>query len=160
MKKIILLIFCLCIFTGCENAKMNATGNNTGTDGSGNNSTEYDSEYYEIIGLDKFKEVYASDTPTLIYFGASWCGNCTNFMTVAKQFAKKHQISVYFVQLDAADFTSEDNAELDTLVETDGYIPYIAVFKNKEKLYGQSGYQNLEAIETLAEEYGILSKDE
>ena len=141
---------CLFIFTGCENAKMNPTPN----EGVAGDTSEYDSEYYEVIGLEKFKEVYAKEDATLIYFGASWCGNCESFKTIAKQFAKENEIKVYFVQTDAADFTESDATELNSLVEFE-YIPFITVFKNKEKLYGESGVHSLDELKNLATEYGI-----
>lgn len=148
MKKyLFLLVMGLLILTGCENAQRNPVNNNVV-------SENYDSEFYEIIGLEKFKEVYANDKPTLIYFGASWCSNCVNFKEIAKQFAKENEIKVYFVQTDASDFTTEDASTLNTLVEFE-YIPFITVFKNKEMLYGESGIHTLKQLEDLKEKYSI-----
>lgn len=140
---------CLFIFTGCENAKMNPGINN------GENKEEnvdYSSEYYEIINVEKFKEVYASEEPTLIYFGANWCGNCQNFKPIAQKFAQEKQIKVYFVQTDA--LSKDEQEELNELVEFE-YIPYITVYKNKELLYGETGVHSYEELETLAKDYNI-----
>ena len=150
MKKILLLFICLFIFTGCENAKMNPV--DSGVQANGNES--YDSEYYEIIGLEKFKEVYASDTPTLIYFGASYCGACESFKPIAKQFAKENETKVYFVQLDASDFKEEDGAALNEIVSFD-YIPFVTIYKNKELLYSDSGVHSLEDLKSLATKHGL-----
>jgi len=152
LKILFIVILCLFIATGCENAKMNAT--DTDTDTTVDESAQYDSEYYEVIGLEKFKEVYASSTPTIIYFGASWCENCEAFKSYAKQFARDNKIKVYFVQIDADDFTTEDQTELATLV-TFEYIPFITVFKNKEKVYGEAGLQTVENLVELASKYGV-----
>lgn len=147
--KILILIMCLFIFTGCENAKMNPTTveGDTLTD-----SNEYESDYYEIISVEKFKEVYASEEAKLIYFGANWCGNCQNFKTIAQKFAKEKQIKVYFVQTDALD--TEEQTELYSLVQFE-YIPYVTVYKNKELLYGETGVHTYEQLENLAKDYNI-----
>lgn len=152
MKKILLVFMCLFIFTGCENAKLNPDEKDSDIQASG--TSEYDSEYYEIIGLEKFKEVYASETPTLIYFGASYCGACESFKPIAKQYAKENEVKVYFVQLDAEDFTAEDGAALNEIVSFD-YIPFVTVYKNKELLYGESGVHSLEELKSLATEHGL-----
>lgn len=154
MKKLLLLFICLFIFTGCENAKMNPTTTDADVQASGNDSSEYDSEYYEVIGFEKFKEVYENETPTLIYFGASYCGACESFKPIAKQFAKENEIKVYFVQIDAEDFTVEDGTSLNEIVSFD-YIPFVTIYKNKEMLYGESGVHSLEDLQSLATEHGL-----
>lgn len=154
MKKILLLIICLFIFTGCDNAKMNPTPTDDDVQVNGNETSEYDSEYYEIIGVEKFKEVYANKDATLIYFGASYCGACESFKPIAKQYAKENKVKVYFVQIDAADFTQEDSLALSEII-TFEYIPYVTVYKNKELLYGDSGVHSLDDLKSLATEYGI-----
>lgn len=151
MKKILLLIMCLFIFTGCENSKLNSPSD---VQAGGNNSSEYDSEYYEIIGFEKFKEVYAKDEATFIYFGASYCGACESFKPIAKQYAKENETKIYFVQLDAEGFTEADYTALNEIVSFE-YIPYVTVYKNKEQLYGESGVHTIENLKTLATEYGI-----
>ena len=140
---------CLFIFTGCENAKMNP-GINKGENEEEN--VDYSSEYYQIINVEKFKEVYANEEPTLIYFGANWCGNCQNFKPIAQKFAQEKQIKVYFVQTDA--LSQDEQEELNELVEFE-YIPYITVYKNKELLYGETGVHSYEELETLAKDYNI-----
>ncbi|MCI5835543.1 MAG: thioredoxin family protein [Firmicutes bacterium] len=144
--KILILIMCLFMFTGCDNAKMNPT------DTTGGDTVDYSSEYYEIINVEKFKEIYANENPTLIYFGANWCSNCQNFKPIAQKFAKEKQIKVYFVQTDA--LTEEEQTELYELVEFQ-YIPFITVYKNKEKLYGETGVHSYEELESLAQQYNI-----
>ena len=59
--KILILIMCLFMFTGCDNAKMNPT------DTTGGDTVDYSSEYYEIINVEKFKEIYANENPTLYH---------------------------------------------------------------------------------------------
>lgn len=140
---------CLFIFTGCENAKMNPGINNGENE---EENVDYSSEYYQIINVEKFKEVYANEEPTLIYFGANWCGNCQNFKPIAQKFAQEKQIKVYFVQTDA--LSQDEQEELNELVEFE-YIPYITVYKNKELLYGETGVHSYEELETLAKDYNI-----
>ena len=141
MKKILLALTCLFILTGCDNAKMNPT-----------QTVNYDSEYYEVIGMEKFKEVYANEEATFIYFGSEGCSACLSFKDYAKKFAKENEIKVYFVLLD--NLSEEEYDELGTIVSF-AYIPYITVYKNKEMLYGIDNVLSDSDLKSLALEYGV-----
>lgn len=152
--KILIIILCLFMFTGCDNAKKNPTQSpesNTETPV----ETDYESEYYQIIGLAEFKSLYASSDPKLIYFGSDGCSACLSFKPIAKQFAKENKVNVYFVNLDK--LTNEENEELGKLVEFQ-YIPFVTIYKNKKQLYGDSGVIQLSELKSLAIEKGVLSE--
>ena len=153
MKKLLLILVCLFIFTGCENTKLNPVDKNQPDTGS-TGTTDVENEYFKTIGLEEFKELYASDKPTLIYFGASFCSACQSFKPIAQQFAKENEINVYFLQTDASDFTQDDATELNSIVEFQ-YIPFITIYKNKELLYSEAGVHSLDKLQSLATEYGL-----
>lgn len=163
MKKILIIMMCLILVTGCDNAKKVSTNASTNTTGNTEESktntetgtTDYESDYYQIIGLSEFKELYNSATPKLIYFGSDTCSACLSFKPYAKQFAKEEKTKVYFVLLDK--LTSEEQTELYDLVKFE-YIPFITVYKNKEQLYGDSGVISVDDLKSLASTYGVKSE--
>lgn len=147
--KLFMLLSLLCVFTGCENTKRPLSNS------SDQQVVDYSSEYYEIIGLEKFKEVYASSEPTIIYFGSEGCSACLSFKPVAKQFAKENSTNVYFLLTD--NLTQDEYDELNTLVSFT-YIPFVTIYKNKEQLYGESGAMQLSELKDLAITYGVISE--
>ncbi|MEG0825970.1 MAG: thioredoxin family protein [Bacilli bacterium] len=152
MKKILLIIVCLFIFTGCENTKMDTVKPNVEEEMP---DTTYDSEYYKIISLSEFKTLYARETPTIIYFGRETCSACQSFKPIAKQFAKEKQTMIYFVDTDKLDQSQIE--ELSSLVKFD-YVPYITIYQNKKQLYGDSGVLSLTNLVDLAITHGVLKK--
>lgn len=162
MKKILIIMMCLILVTGCDNAKKSnantTTDNTVTTENETTNetdSTEYDSEYYQIIGLSEFKTLYASSTPKLIYFGSDSCSACLSFKPNAKQFAKENKTKVYFLLLDK--LTNEEQTELYSLVKFD-YIPFITVYQDKKQLYGDAGVISVDDLKALASTYGVKSE--
>ncbi|MDD3187277.1 MAG: thioredoxin family protein [Bacilli bacterium] len=156
-KKIVILLLCLLVFAGCENTKKDFS---TTTETESNEDIlvddgTYDSEYFEEIDVDKFIQLYANSEPTLIYFGSSSCTYCLSFKPIAKKFALDNKVMVYF--LDISTITSDDQEKLLDIVTFD-YIPYITVYKNKEKLWGDSGVLDYNELKNLALEYGVLSE--
>ncbi len=144
-----LMLLCLFAFTGCENTKLN-NGEVEETE-----ETEYDSAYYQIIGIDEFKEIYKSSTPVIIYFGSESCSACLSFKPYAKQFAKENETMVYFYLID--NLSSAEQTELYSLVDF-SYIPFVTIYQNQNQLYGEAGAMDAATLKSLAIEYGVLSE--
>ncbi len=95
----------------------------------------------------KFKELIASERPVLIDFFATWCGPCKVQSSVLTQVKENIGDLARIVKIDIDQFPS-----IAAQYGVRG-VPTLAVFKNSELLYKQSGVHDVNTLEGLLKTY-------
>lgn len=160
---VLLLIFVLA--DGADNS-------GTGTNESGENSTEVAADY----DVSEFKEIKAQDIKKeskgkniIIYIGRSTCGYCVQYVPILKEVQSKHKYKTYYIDIaKILDFESATGGILDdeaneTMQKLDkefmesnwGATPLTLVVKDSKIVDSIVGYVNSDTLETFVKDNGF-----
>jgi thioredoxin 1 len=91
-----------------------------------------------IVSDDNFQsEVLDSELPVLLDFGAEWCPPCKKQLPILEKFAEANVGMVKVCKLDV-----DDAPKTATQFKVRN-IPFLAVFKGGEMVFGKAGMANL-----------------
>ncbi|MHA6696592.1 thioredoxin family protein [Chryseobacterium sp. A301] len=99
----------------------------------------------------KFKELIDSERPVLIDFFATWCGPCKVQSSVLTEVKDRIGELARIVKIDVDQFPS--------IAAEYGVrgVPTLAIFKNAELLYKQSGVHDVNTLESLLKKHSTQS---
>lgn len=95
----------------------------------------------------KFQELIQSERPVLIDFFATWCQPCKVQSSVLKSVKEKIGDKARIVKIDVDQFP--------TIAADNGVrgVPTLAIFKNGELLWKESGVHDVNSLVSLLERY-------
>jgi thioredoxin 1 len=94
-----------------------------------------------------FQDIINSDKPVLVDFFAEWCGPCKMMSPILQDVAKRVGESAKIVKIDV-----DKNQALAQQMGVRG-VPTLAIFKNGEQLWRQSGVVQANQLESLLNQY-------
>lgn len=91
--------------------------------------------------MSKFKEIVASNTPTLVDFYATWCGPCQTMMPVLDSLKNRMGDKLRILKIDV-----DKNPDISDKFKVRG-VPTFVLFKSGEILWRQSGGMDINTLE-------------
>ena len=100
--------------------------------------------------MDDFLKIVLSPIPTIVLFGADWCGPCVKFKTHFKNAVEKNPFAC-FVEVDVDD---DDGAEISAHYNISA-LPCLKVFKNGKVLCSFAGkICNAQTLADVVQKHG------
>lgn len=126
-----------------------------------NKDAEYKDEYPNLTMIDyaQYKELLASDQKSIIVIGQTGCGYCTQTKPVIDELAKKHNITINYLNI--TDLSEEDSSDLMTsttyLKELDSFgTPLTIITQNGEVVDHLEGYNESSVFENFFKKQEII----
>ncbi|MCH8555107.1 MAG: thioredoxin [Schleiferiaceae bacterium] len=94
-----------------------------------------------------FQDIINSDKPVLVDFFAEWCGPCKMMSPILQDVAQRVGENAKIVKIDV-----DKNQALAQQMGVRG-VPTLAIFKNGEQLWRQSGVVQANQLESLLNQY-------
>jgi thioredoxin 1 len=95
-----------------------------------------------------FSTLVKGETPTLVDFYADWCGPCKMMKPILEELKNQVGDQAKIIKIDV-----DKNQVLANLFQVKG-VPTLALFKNGELKWKQSGVVQVEYLKRIIEQYG------
>ena len=95
-----------------------------------------------------FSKLVNGDTPTLVDFYADWCGPCKMMKPILEELKSQVGDQAKIIKIDV-----DKNPTLANLFQVKG-VPTLALLKNGELKWKQSGVVQVEYLKRVIEQYG------
>ena len=87
-------------------------------------------------GKEEFAEISNSSEPKLILFAAKWCGYCSLFLKMAKEFKPSNDAEIFLIDADDPDESLWDTYNLNL-------VPTLIVFQSGKQLFRKDGLSGI-----------------
>ena len=95
-----------------------------------------------------FSSLVKSEKPTLVDFYADWCGPCKMMKPILEELKSQIGDNARIIKIDV-----DKNQAIANLFQVKG-VPTLALFKNGELKWKQSGVVQVEYLKRVIEQYG------
>lgn len=95
-----------------------------------------------------FTDLVKSETPTLVDFHAEWCGPCKMMKPILEELKNQIGSRARIIKIDV-----DKNQTIANLFQVKG-VPTLALFKNGELKWKQSGVMQVEYLKRIIDQYG------
>ena len=102
------------------------------------------------------KDVRAGNTVVTV-IGASYCEHCQAYKPVVQALANKHNINLYFYEIDTLSETDQDKLTSSfDLPDYEGRVPYTFVMRDGQFVKSYEGFQDQSQISAFFLETGVI----